>query len=338
MRRKKLNGAWEEFVNRSQYTWCKALSRLRESLCNVCNKGKVVYFRAYSGERLCSKCFTKTFEKRVAKTIAKYDMLRYNDRIAVAVSGGKDSLALLKVLAKIESKFPESSIVAITVDEGISVYRDEAIKNAEDFISKMDNIEHVKTSFKELFGFALDDVVKDGIVDKMGIKPCTVCGVLRRRALDVVAKRVGASVIATAHTLDDVVQTYLMNVFRGDVDKLPFGTRIELEGFIPRVAPFKLTPESEVVMYAYLHNIPFQSHVCPYARTSMRDMIRNFLVEYEETYPGTLYTALTSFEKLIKPSTIQLQKCEVCGVPTSRRVCRACEILRHLGVERVSIQ
>jgi len=307
-------------------------------LCNVCNKGKVVYFRAYSGERLCSRCFTKTFEKRVAKTIAKYDMLRYDDRIAVAVSGGKDSLALLRVLAKIEAKFPESSIVAITVDEGISVYRDEAIKNAEDFISKMGNIEHVKVSFKELFGFTLDDVVRNGDVDRAGIKPCTVCGILRRRALDIAARQVGASVIATAHTLDDVVQTYLMNMFRGDIDKQPFGIRMEIEGFVPRVAPFKLTPESEVVMYAYLHNIPFQSYVCPYARTSMRDMIRNFLTEYEENYPGTLYTALTSFEKLIKPSSVSLQKCEVCGVPTSRRICRACEILKQLKIREVSIQ
>jgi len=265
-------------------------------------------------------------------------MLKYDDRIAVAVSGGKDSLALLRVLAKIEAKFPESSIVAITVDEGISVYRDEAIKNAEDFISKIGNIEHVKVSFKELFGFTLDDVVRDGAVDRAGIKPCTVCGILRRRALDIAARQVGASVIATAHTLDDVVQTYLMNMFRGDIDKQPFGIRTELEGFVPRVAPFKLTPESEVVMYAYLHNIPFQSHVCPYARTSMRDMIRNFLTEYEESYPGTLYTALTSFEKLIKPSSVSLQKCEVCGVPTSRRICRACEILRQLKVREVSIQ
>ncbi|MCS7135804.1 MAG: TIGR00269 family protein [Nitrososphaerota archaeon] len=311
---------------------------MQESLCNICNRGKVVYFRAYSGERLCSRCFTKTFEKRVAKTIAKYNMLRYNDRIAVAVSGGKDSLTLLKVLAKIETKFPESSMVAITVDEGINVYRDEAIKNAEDFISKMGGIEHVKISFKELYGVTLEDIVKDGVVDKAGIKPCTVCGILRRRALDIAARRVGASVIATAHTLDDVVQTYLMNVFRGDIDKQPFGTRTEVEGFIPRVAPFKLTPEHEVVMYAYLHNIPFQSHVCPYARTSMRDMIRNFLIDYEENYPGTLYTALTSFERLIRPSDVLLQKCEVCGVLTSRRVCRTCEVLKQLGLKEVPVQ
>ncbi len=265
-------------------------------------------------------------------------MLKYDDRIAVAVSGGKDSLTLLRVLTKIEAKFPKSSMVAITVDEGISIYRDEAIKNAEDFISRMNGIEHIKISFKELFGFTLDDVVKDGIVDRAGIKPCTVCGILRRRALDIMARRVGATVITTAHTLDDVVQTYLMNVFRGDVDKQPFGIRTEIEGLVPRVAPFKLTPEDEVVMYAYLHGIPFQSHVCPYARTSMRNIIRNFLTEYEENHPGTLYTALTSFERLIKPSNILIQKCKVCGVPTSRKICRTCEILKHLGVEEIPVQ
>ncbi|MEM2766682.1 MAG: hypothetical protein QXG75_06085, partial [Candidatus Caldarchaeum sp.] len=102
------------------------LAALQQSVeCNVCGEGRVVYHRVYSGEKLCRKCFVKTFVKRVRRTIARYGLLRKDDRIAVAVSGGKDSISLLHVLKKIESGFPKAELFAVTVDEGIEGYRDE---------------------------------------------------------------------------------------------------------------------------------------------------------------------------------------------------------------------
>lgn len=305
---------------------------MSEDICSLCKRGHIVYVREYSGERLCPRCFIRTFERRVARTIARYGMLRHDDRIAVAVSGGKDSLALLKVLFKIESRFPMSILVAVTVDEGIPVYRDEAVEHAREFVNKL-GIEWVCVRFKDVFGIDLHEVVDSKEFELSGLQPCTVCGMLRRRALEVAAKDAGATVIATAHTLDDVVQTYMMNLMRGDLGRQPFGVRAESGGFLPRVAPFKLTPEREVVMYAYLNGVPFQSHICPYARTSMRDMIRRFLCEYEDRYPGTLFTMLRSFEKLTVSSEVELRACVRCGTLTARRVCRACEVLQMLGID-----
>ena len=84
------------------------------------------YKRPYSGEKLCRRCFLKSIGDKVRVTISKHNMFEMNDRIAVAVSGGKDSVSLLHILAEIEEDFPKSAICVITVDEGIGRYGDEA--------------------------------------------------------------------------------------------------------------------------------------------------------------------------------------------------------------------
>ena len=81
---------------------------------------------------LCRKCFLDSVETKVRRTIATKRMLDPKDRIAVGLSGGKDSVALLLILSKLERRFPPAKLVALTVDEGISGYRSEAINIAED--------------------------------------------------------------------------------------------------------------------------------------------------------------------------------------------------------------
>ncbi len=294
--------------------------------CNVCGGGRVVYHRVYSGERLCRRCFVKTFEKRVLKTIARYGLLRMDDRVAVAVSGGKDSLSLLHVLRKIESKFPKAQLFAVTIDEGIEGYRDEALRLVEQFTSRH-GVQLVKTSFKELFGMSLSEIISSRTFRESGLAACSVCGPLRRKAINIAAKRAGATVVATAHTLDDIVQTYMLKALRGELGSSDVGLRSEGPA-IPRVAPFRLTPEREVVFYAYTVGIPFQTQVCPNASTSMRSSVRSFLTEFEEKHPGSLYAALKSFEKPAQKNGKTLRFCRSCGDVTSRELCRVCEILQ----------
>ena len=85
--------------------------------CSFCDKS-AVYFRQYSGEKLCKKCFCSSIVEKTRKTISKYNMLKYGDKIAIAISGGKDSLSLLNVLNEICT--PHSTeLHAILIDEGI---------------------------------------------------------------------------------------------------------------------------------------------------------------------------------------------------------------------------
>jgi len=286
----------------------------------------MVYHRVYSGERLCRRCFIKTFEKRVLKTIARYGLLKRDDRVAVAVSGGKDSLSLLHVLKKIESKFPKAELFAVTVDEGIEGYRDEALRLVDEFTAKL-GVRLVKTSFRELFGIGLSEIVSSRTFRESGLAACSVCGPLRRKAINIAAREAGATVVATAHTLDDIVQTYMLKALRGELGSSDVGLRSEGPA-IPRVAPFRLTPEREVVFYAYSVGIPFQTEICPNASNSMRSSVRRFLTEFEEKHPGALFAALKSFENPAQKTGKTLRYCRSCGDVTSRELCRVCEILQ----------
>ncbi len=307
-------------------------------ICTVCKRGEAFFFRQYSGERLCKRCFVKSIEGKVRVTIAKYDMLEFNDRVAVAVSGGKDSVSLLHILAKIEEDYPRASLVVVSVDEGIRGYRDEALKIA-DINCKRLGVEHHVISFKELYGFTLDEIV-DALKRKgeNQLTPCAYCGVLRRKALNTISRRVNASKLATAHTLDDEVQTILLNMLHGDVIRIsrekPFTDETHPK-LIRRIKPFCEIPEKETALFAYVKNVKFQTVLCPYASEAMRNDIRLFLNRMEEKRPGIKFTIFNSAEKIRLAlekiaAKESLRECSVCGEPTTQELCKACEMLQKI--------
>ena len=309
------------------------------TVCAVCKRREAFFLRPYSGERLCEKCFVESVEAKVRGTIAKYGMFSFDDRIAVAVSGGKDSISLLHILAKTERAHPKASLVAVTVDEGINGYRDEALAIAATNCKTL-GIEHHVVSFKELYGFTLDEIIAH--VGKKGereLTSCAYCGVLRRRALNVAARNVCADKVATAHTLDDEVKTSWMNIFRGDIMRLAKEKPVTDEvhpRLVRKVKPFCEVPEKESTLYAYVKKIRFQDMPCPYASEALRNDIRAVLNRMEEKRAGTKFTVFKSIER-IRPALDELVKngvfseCIQCGEPASSGLCRTCELLRQLG-------
>ncbi len=302
--------------------------------CSVCRQNEAFYFRQYSGERLCKGCFLDSIENKVRVTISKHKMFTIDDKIAIAVSGGKDSVSLLHVLSKIERDFPSTTLWAITIDEGIKGYRDEAIEIAARNCRQL-GIEHLKVSFEELFGCTLDEIVKKTRREK--ITPCAYCGILRRRALNAAARQLGISKIATAHTLDDEIQTFLLNILHGDITRIArsnsFGREIS-KNLVPRVKPLCEVMERESTLYAYIKHIQFQEMPCPYAGEALRNDVRNALNRLEEKHPGTKYTIFRSMEKVQKAieatnKDLSVKKCENCGEPTNRNLCQTCQVLRR---------
>jgi len=304
--------------------------------CTKCNERPSIFFRPYSGERLCSKCFVNSLEEKVKETISRYGMFRPTDNIAVAVSGGKDSVTLLQMLNRIEKDFPKTKITAITVDEGIRGYRYEAVKIARENCKKL-NVEHKIISFKNLYGYGLDDIIE--VARENGeLTPCSYCGILRRKALNIAAKSIGATKLATAHNLDDEAQTILLNIIHGDAVRI---ARVEpvieerVSGFVQRVKPFCEIPENEVALYAYLKKNRFQTTPCPYRFAAMRSDIRVMLNKLEVKYPGVKFTIFKSMEK-IRPAVkaavgkIELNECKNCGEPTIGDICKPCETLFKL--------
>jgi uncharacterized protein (TIGR00269 family) len=313
--------------------------RAKAAVCTVCKRKEAFYFRLYSGEKLCRKCFAESIEEKARTTIAKYKMLRFDDKIAVAVSGGKDSISLLHILAKIEHDYPKTSLVAVTVDEGIEGYRDEALKIAAENCQKL-GIEHHVVSFKELYGYRLDEIVRSlKQKRKTDLTPCAYCGVLRRKALNIAARNLKADKLATAHTLDDETQTILLNIFHGDVLRIAREKPVTDEAhpkLVQKVKPFCEIPEKETALYAYIRKIKFQSMPCPYASEALRNDVRTMLNRMEEKHAGIKFTIFKSIEK-IRPaledtaSKEGLRECSECGEPTTERICKTCQMLKQVA-------
>ena len=323
----------------------EALMSERAVVCTTCKTREAFFFRPYSGEKLCKRCFTKSVEEKVRATVAKYKMLKFDDRVAVAVSGGKDSLSLLHILVKMKRSHPRSSLVAVTVDEGIKGYRDEALKTAADSCRKV-GIEHHVVSFKRLFGFTLDEIVRlQRQKGEENVTPCAYCGVLRRRALNVAARTVKADKLATAHTLDDETQTILLNIFHGDVLRIAKEKPVTDEvhpKLVRKIKPFCEIPEKETALYAYVKKSKFQSRPCPYASEALRNDVRAMLNKLEEKHSGMKFTIFNSVGR-IRPALESmvdreaLKECRRCGEPTTERVCRTCQMIAQLrGFNRYS--
>jgi uncharacterized protein (TIGR00269 family) len=307
-------------------------------VCTVCKTKEAFYHRQYSGQTLCKKCFTQSIEAKVRATITRYHMLQFDDHLAVAVSGGKDSLSLIHILAKLKRFRPKTNLTAVTVDEGIVGYRDEALELAAETCRKLEIPHHI-VSFKALYGFTLDEIIQRARAKgQTELTACAYCGVLRRKAINTGARQVKADKIATAHTLDDEVQTILMNIFHGDIARLAKEKPVTSEVhplFVQKIKPFCEIPEKESALYAYVKKISFQDTPCPYASEALRNDIRGMLNCMEEKHAGTKFTVFKAMERL-RPAIEETAKrenfktCIKCGDPSALDLCKACEMLRHI--------
>jgi cytoplasmic tRNA 2-thiolation protein 1 len=305
--------------------------------CTKCQKEESLYYRAYSGEYLCKKCFLRSIESKAAKTISKYSMIEYGDKVAVGVSGGKDSLSLLYVLKMLFDQHPNNGneLVAVTIDEGIKGYRDESLQIVKDFCAQL-NIESKVLSYHSLFGIDMDQAMVQRSSQK--ISSCSMCGTFRRRAIDIAAETVEADIVATAHNMDDQLQTFMINLLAGDVERIgwiyPEPVQYTQTG-MKKVKPFVEIYEYEIAFYALQRDIPFQSEECPYMNESIRTDLREFFNRLERDHPGIKYNAYRSMTKISKvlrssmpPS--QTKKCSRCARVSTGDICSVCRTLSIL--------
>ncbi len=292
-----------------------------------CNNPAIIY-QNYSGLHFCEAHFVEDVERKAKKEMRKQLMVERGDKIAVALSGGKDSAALLYMLKRIFHNRNDLEFFAIAVDEGIKGFRAITLRNAEKVAEEL-NVAFFLFSFEHEFGFTLDEIVAKGFEQA----PCTFCGVLRRKILDIKAKELGATKVAIGHNLDDEVQTILINYIRGDVERLG-RLRGRREEFVPRIKPLRGVPEEEVALYALVAGIPVNNVYCPYASLSFRFTVKKMLNEFERRHPGTRYSLMRGYEKLSEFLPTQggrkLLRCEICGEVSASGMCKACEIIGRM--------
>ena len=199
--------------------------------CDRCGAPAVEWLR-YSGEHLCRAHFLDFVERRVKREFRSQVDLRGGERIAIGMSGGKDSSTTAALLAKFLENRRGVELVGVTIDEGIASYRPQGIDYARRLCARL-GIEHRVLAYADTVGHAMDEVV---VVDPEAI-PCSYCGPFRREALNRAAREVDADYVATGLNLDDTAQSILMNVARGDIEKLarmgPHETRQHNRHFHP---------------------------------------------------------------------------------------------------------
>ena len=297
--------------------------------CDRC-ENQIAYTRKYSGEKLCSQCFSNSILRKTAKTISKYKMIQNNELVAVAVSGGKDSLALLNIMNKMAANH-NFRIKAITIDEGIPGYRNEALEIVEKFCENL-NVELTTYSYKELFELTLDEALD--LRENEKTSSCSICGTLRRRAMEYASKDIGADVIATGHNLDDTLQTFVINMLSGDTNKVGWMDPDTSGNSLRKIKPFCEIYESEIVFYAFTNNIPFQSEPCPHMNEGIRTEIREFLNSLENQHSGVknnLYQSIIKVSQIVKDSKQKQKKiCEKCGSECTGSICSVCNMVLKL--------
>ncbi len=310
------------------------------SSCDRCpEKAKV--FLGYGPHRFCAKHFTNFFGKRVRKTIRLNNLIKYGEKIAVGVSGGKDSMVTLHLLNKFFRETGQNKIEAIMIDEGIKGYRDNALRIGVNYCEARGIPYHI-IRFEEELGLDMQGVMAKIHADAKLGSTCSFCGVFRRHFLNSKALEIGADKIATGHNLDDEVQSIAMSFFGNDLSRAaklgPIAGIKRFDKFVPRIKPLYETPEKEVIAFAAFEGLEhYSEECCPYSWMAKRNHYRKMLNELEEEIPGTKHSILASFRNL-KPLLIakemdkssQIMECEVCGSLSNGKVCGFCSQLERL--------
>jgi len=303
-----------------------------------CGK-KSVIFRRYEGFHLCKDCFCKSIEKKVKRNVRQNNMIESGDKIAFGLSGGKDSSVVLHIIHKILKPRRDVEFFAFTIDEGIKGYRDDSIKIAKRLCKKM-GIKHYIYTYKDHLGKTLDAKMKE-IKKKpeMLQTACSYCGVARRYMLNKIARELKATKLCVGHNLDDETQSIMMNYVRGDMSKasrMGAITNYSIEkskgSFIPRIKPLRDVPEKEIGLYAVLNGLDVQEDECPYA-SGIRFEVRDFLNNMETRHPGTKFSILETFDRMlplvrnhVEKKNIDIRLCKKCREPSSQEVCKLCDM------------
>ena len=301
-------------------------------MCKNCEL-KPVVFLTNNTKGLCKSCFFRYFERKFNKTISQFKLIEPNEKIGVAVSGGKDSLTLLYLLNGLKEK-RRFSIEALLIDEGIKGYRDKTIEDAKKFCKDL-NVKMTIVSYKDEFGYPLDEMLK-----KLKMKPCSICGVFRRYLLNKYSRKLGFDKIATGHNLDDEVQSLLMNQFRSNPEvsaRLGPITGIKDEKkFVRRIKPLYLLLEKEVATYTFLKKFEIKFCECPNNTEAYRIHVRTFINNFESKFPGTKHSIINSYLEIMPmlkekyKNVEEIKYCKKCEEPSSKDVCQACEIRSKL--------
>ncbi len=219
----------------------------------------------------------------VRKAIDDYHMIEENDKIAIGISGGKDSLTLLYALHGLQRFYPKHfDIHAVTVDLGFQNL----------------NLEEIKTlcsSLGVLYHIIETDIAKIIFEDRKENNPCSLCAKMRKGALNDAIKAIGCNKVAYAHHKDDVVETMLMSlIFEGRFHTFSPVTYLDRTG-LTVIRPLLYMNEADVIGFINKYQVPVVKSPCPADGNTKREYIKELLKHLNQENPGVkerMFTAI----------------------------------------------
>ncbi len=301
--------------------------------CRKCTHPAVIKMPRHNIS-LCKDCFTEFVHTQVRRAVKSHRMFTTDDRILVAVSGGKDSLTLWAILLKLGYRAD-----ALYVDLGIGDYSILSRQKVQRFTNTVAaayqaNL-HVHTVEQEQ-GAGIRELAT--LVHR---PTCATCGTMKRYQFNRVAVEQDYDVMATGHNLDDEAARLLGNVLHWQTDYLDKQTPMlpaSLGGFAKKVKPLYRLTEREIAAYAVIHHIDYIVDECPMAKGSKMLAYKHALNRLEADSPGTKHTFYLTFldrqakqqettGQIAEQDQKRLHPCVTCGQPTSTEVCSYCHMM-----------
>ncbi len=292
--------------------------------CNKCCSANVEVQIPYAKLNLCPSCFMNFYEARVRKTVEEFKMFKEDDAVGVAVSGGKDSAALLHVLRQ---AYPSLKLKALHINLGIPEYSAHCQQKVEKLASMLNVELHVFSLPKEL-GIGIGDFKKTPFKGKL----CSACGTIKRRIFEELAIKAHVRVLATGHNLEDVAGVMFNNFLYGRWEQFVRLKPVLLplaKDMASKVKPLIKCPEKENLLYCLYNDIPFREIDCPYANGTgvrKRAKILELLSRDNPYFRHQLLNRFLEIMPIVEGVTQkpELGQCKVCGFPSSSEVCAFC--------------
>ncbi len=292
--------------------------------CRVCREPAVIDVRRHNAA-FCRDHFLHHCEEQVRRAIHSHDMLTPGERVLVAVSGGKDSLALWDLLLRLGYEAD-----GLYLGLGIGEYSDEST-------------EYARAQARALGRPLIEvDLARDHGYDIPGAAaatrraPCGACGLSKRHLFNASALEHGYDVVATGHNLDDEAAVLLGNVLRWDRAYLGRQHPVlpAAPGFVRKVKPLVRLGERETAAYCVLRRIDYQIEECPMAAGNRHLGMKDVLNALEDRSPGTKAAFLSGFFERghvrfaddAEGERATLHPCSQCGAPTPGDVCAFCRL------------
>jgi uncharacterized protein (TIGR00269 family) len=297
--------------------------------CRVCRGPAVIDLRRHNAN-FCGEHFTKFCRDQVDKALHEFDMIRPPERALVAVSGGKDSLAVWDILRSLGIEAD-----GLYIGLGIGDYSDESGRYARGF-ARDRGWPLVEIDLRHEYGYDIPSGSRAAHRN-----PCSACGLSKRHLFDKAARDGGYDVLVTGHNLDDEAAVLFGNVMHWHTEYL--GRQLPVlparDGFPRKVKPLVRLTERETAAYCVVRGIDYIVEECPKAVGNKHLGYKESLNAVEATSPGTkhdfyfgfLARASDHFRPEAEGEQADLQPCTSCGAPTSAEVCAFCRLVERAG-------